>query len=480
MAKISTFLLFLLLNLSDLLGQNWFVFPPDQQYTFRHSDSTTITNLIFVDSVVGDSYHFNRVVGDCDTCFVPAKLYNRPQFLLKKATRQADETWVLESENEQFLLKPSAAVGSEWLFNPAKNITAKVSEQTTISIFGGSDLLKIISLSDGNTIHLTLNKGIVKFPDFKNGGFFELLGIPKKNVGERIPGVFEIFNYLVGDVFERTANSSLDAGTPSFIERRQKNTVLDKFWQADTLVYKMDRLTQTIYQWSSGPPLKSTSRDTFLQKIHPNFFPNWLENGYPNQYEKHDQTWNGEVASRVSLRQHSVFGQTKMVGDFSEIFQPRCGLFQQFGFGNGEVLACDGCFSFHQAYSLGLGQVSRQAACFEVWDGEVLSGWIKNGDTTGIITPDVVFTKTTDPKLEIEMKITPNPTSDDWQILFPKPLSKPVKVLIFNELGVLQEVKNLSSGGSEVLVEAGHLPSGVYFIGLFGAEISATVRAVKF
>ncbi len=160
----------------SLSAQNWSPILVDEKMNFQHSDSSYISHTIWADSAetVGADviYHLNRIVKD-----VPDNpeivLRNQPQFLLKEMTKQEAGIYIFDYPDE-FTIKALADIGETWMFSEQMNITAEVTSAYQENIFGTSDSLKVISLSDGNEIRLSKNFGILKFPDFENGGGYDL------------------------------------------------------------------------------------------------------------------------------------------------------------------------------------------------------------------------------------------------------------------------------------------------------------------
>jgi len=87
------------------------------------------------------------------------------------------------------------------LYDTLNNITATVSEKTMGSVLGNADSLCVILLSTGDSIVLSKNFGVVKFP-VNGGGYFRLYGIEGNvSIGERLAGFMDFFNFNVGDSF---------------------------------------------------------------------------------------------------------------------------------------------------------------------------------------------------------------------------------------------------------------------------------------
>ena len=174
-------------------AQNWSPILVNEKMNYQHSDSSYISNTIWVDSVetAVDNMicHLNRIVKD-----VPDNpeivLRHQPQFLLKQMEATGDGIYIFSYPGE-FTIKTLANPGENWIFNPENNITAEVSSISIEGVFGVQDSVKVISLSDGNEIRLSKSFGILKFPDFENNGYYELVGIQNTElwrIGTRLLG----------------------------------------------------------------------------------------------------------------------------------------------------------------------------------------------------------------------------------------------------------------------------------------------------
>jgi hypothetical protein len=477
--------LFYLILSTQVSAQTWQPILLGEKQIYQHSDSAWISTVLNVDSVQGGTFFLNRIVKTCDTCsspWVTSKLYNQGQFLGKKVRHLQDNSLVFEGK-DTFFLKNMSSIGETWFFDPQHQIQANVESIVLGDVFGQSDSLKTIRLSNGAEIILSQNHGLIKFPDFDSGGFYALIGLQQSNLGMKLPNIYDFFNFGIGDVFESIEDGSLAAGTSSGFVFRQKKKVLQRFWVADTLVYQLDNRLELNYYYPQGAHIQSFSHDTLLLKIHPSLFPNWVEKGLPNEYviALPDQG-NNYKASRVDFRTHPFWGKIKMVGEFSAPIESKCGLFQNYQVANSEILECDGCAAFNQTYALGLGLVASQEGCFEYSKMYNLTGFIKNGDTSGVISPDYDFTITKEPNFKSEkigITVTPNPSIDNWNLEFSKPLFSNAKILIFNELGQNIFQKTISKGEKSVNINAQYLPKGVYFLKIIGQEKMGFTKLIK-
>ncbi len=487
MKNCALFLLLLLISSTSLNAQNWLPLAPGDQYGYRHSDSLLISNVLQVDSQKtlpnGDLVFFlNPVVLDCDSCVVQkAKLGNQGQFLQQKMLRKPGGRWVFQGK-QSFVLFPLAQLGENWLFDTLQNLSATVQNIGEAPVLGQPDSIKTIGLSNGTQIILSKAHGIVRFPAGVDGDAFDLVGIPTRELGEKLPGWLEFYDFEAGDVLEYERNESWDAGTASNLFTRHKRRILGRFWDADTLVYTVEQFLYKTLYWS-GPPSPYFFHSTYLWRIHPALAEPWTT-GYPGQFFKASNAPNGEQGGRVNWETNTLYGLSQVFGEGSaeNPFQfGGCALFQKPTGSEEEVLPCDGCgTSFHRRHSVGLGLTSHTVSCFEVWDYGKLTGWVKGGDTTGIITPDSFFLVSTRPEpLAIPVQVAPNPSTGDWLLLFPETATEPLGFVLRDMHGRLLLESHLSQGAQQQRIPCDDCSAGVYLLQIQGKSGVKSLRLIR-
>ena len=466
-------------------AQNWLPLVPADQYSFQHSDFLLISNVLQIDSQKvlpsGDLVFFlNRVITDCDSCLVfPGKLANQGQFLQKRMIRKPDGRWVF-SGKKTFVLFPLAQPGETWLFDTLQNITASVQSVVQTEVLGEQDSVKTIQLSDGAAVVLSQNHGLLHFPDGNSGAHFELKGIPTRNLGEKLPGWQEFYDFEIGDVLEYERNVSLEPGTPANQNTLEKRVILNRFWDADTLVYTVELFSQRTWQWS-GPPFPFYAHGIVYWRIHPALAEPWTD-GYPGQFFIYPEAPNGSQGSRLYWTTDTLYGVSQVIGVPGEPFQSsNCSLYKTPEGTEEEVLPCDGCGSaFHRRHSVGLGLTSHMMYCFEAWDYGRLRGWIKNGDTTGIITPDSFFLVSVRPEpLAVPVQVAPNPSAGDWRLFFPETATEELHFNLCDVHGRIVSEGWIRAGNTEQQVSGAALPAGIYLLKIQGKNGVKMVQLLK-
>jgi hypothetical protein len=481
-----TFTILSLIITIAIHAQNWSPILPGEKMNYRHSDSVYITNTVWVDSTEISSndiiFHLNVIVKD-----IPDNpnivLRNQPQFLLKTLIKQDSGAFMCTNPSE-YLLLTQADLGETWDF--ASNISAEITNITEENIFNVTDSVKTISLSDGNEIWLSKNFGILKFPDFENGGNFELAGLQDTEFGEQVIDFWDIFDFEVGDVFQRLYYESFPEFYDHHITKYQINS---KETFVDHITYTAISITTGYYSWYGSEPTyySNTNSDEVTYSVS----DNEITNSFQNELVQLDgyycsPNYNDNTFARISIYPDSMGLMNKHWGSFlnSPIF-PYIGLYYETTPSNdslflvaGECLS-NGPHGFNYTESLGI-TLDYYEDFIESENYFYLMGYIKNGDTVGEITPDSVLITNIEKKAiqNNTFSIYPNP-ADDWLYVKPKDLGNGISFSIklrdiFGQL--VREEMDLKS--SLYAMDISSLKSGVYFYEI--KESSGNIQKGKF
>lgn len=216
--KAWTILFAVLLASFQLNAQNWAVFNPAYRYNYSLENESYTTVVIFADSNLSSGtnavYSLNRIGVKCDTsqpsmrvqgCANPNNwLGNQPQFMQRRIVYSGQDYRLSDTGN--YVLKHLEPVGSSWIFNVTYSITAQVQSQIQRSVFGLSDSVKTILLSTADTILLSKQFGILKYPArFGQQTYYKLRGIEQRTsydltalYGEKVPNYYEFFSLKPG------------------------------------------------------------------------------------------------------------------------------------------------------------------------------------------------------------------------------------------------------------------------------------------
>lgn len=467
--------LFLLCS-AALFAQNWSPILVNEKMNYQHSDSSYISHTIWVDSafaIEADSiFYLNRIVKD-----VPDNpeivLRNQPQFLMEFMVKQIYGIYSFHYPYDYFI-STGLPVGASWTFDLTNNIDAEITAYIVEEIFGVMDSVEVISLSDGSEILLSKNFGILKFPDFENGGYYELVGIQNTEYGESVPDFWDIFDFEVGDVFQYTG--SVGGGGSMYIDYyTQKYTITSKTVDQYQYNYNYEGIRKGLI-WDIGNPWNSYGYSELISgefiytdslSAKTNYFNGelmWIDESY-NPISFDDHTY-----ARTRYYSDSIGEKTKQYGFIynSDLFEV------------GEVLAIpdtdsDTLLRFTDWSSSGtegvigmsikerLGITCYIAYYFEDWNEYYLEGYIKDGDTVGTITPDsLLLTKISDPKTITKNWIVyPNPTKD-WLYIKQSNPNYTYNIELRNLYGQLvKEEINIQS--PHYAMDVAELKAGVYF-----------------
>ncbi len=462
-----TFTILGLLIAFTIHAQDWSPIMTNQKMNYKHSDSAYITNTIWVDSVEIDNndslFYLNRIVKD-----VPNNqeivLRNQPQFFSTSIIQQESGNYYFASPFNYFI-PTLAGIGDTWDFT--NSISAEVTNITEDNIFGVQDSIKTISLSDGNEIWLSKNFGILKFPDFENGGYFELIGIQDTDFGEQVIDFWDIFDFEAGDVQQRY---SFLSHPPHIKVRNTKILFNSKEIFNDHITYDVYKVTGGYDSWSGQ---YSDYSDIYSGSISYSLDEYERVNNFQNELillEDYycEQTGDNFAFGRISVNNDSLNLMTKHWGTHfdSPLFQ---GLYYETSITNdtlttvtGECLAL-GPHGMTYTESLGV-TLKLYDDNIETIDYSYLTGYIKDGDTVGEITPDSVLITNIEEKAipKSTFNIYPNPCkaivnfkSNAKQIVFP------IKFELRNTQGLT--VKETLISEKEGQVDVSQISQGIYF-----------------
>lgn len=215
-------------------SQNWAVFNKDYRYNYSLENENYTTVVIFADSTLiqgADTiYSLNRIAAKCDSCwfYYPEPgvadsnyiMINQPQFMQRRIVYSNNQYHMSDTSN--YIIPRFASVGNSWTFNAARAITAQVISATIKNYFGVSDSVNTILLNTNDTIIISKQFGIVKYPaKFGQQMYYKLRGIESGSVydvlalyGEKVPNYYDFFKLKPG-VIHYYSTTSTWAGSNS-------------------------------------------------------------------------------------------------------------------------------------------------------------------------------------------------------------------------------------------------------------------------
>jgi hypothetical protein len=193
--KIFLILFLVLIPVYGLHAQGWQPFQKGEKYNYNLGDKQFYAT-IWIDStafITNDSvYYFNKVLKKVKTGTdwqIPNFYLNdQSQFFLSKLSfGESRELQFTENDTIKFLIKPLANLNEQWVFDAHNNIIATVVAEDEVSIFGVTDSVKLIKLSNSDTIIISKFHSFLRFPLFDTlNQHVVLAGIEGRNLGSLV------------------------------------------------------------------------------------------------------------------------------------------------------------------------------------------------------------------------------------------------------------------------------------------------------
>ena len=190
----------------------------------------------------------NRVSSVCDKCEKMNSSYavylkNQPTFLQSRIVKKENGDYNLR-DTANYLIKSTIESDSIWLFDSLNLRYAIFQEKRFVPVFNNTiDSVKIFTVGNEDTIIISKNFGIIKFPDFK-GNHYNLIGIEGNSIyGNRNLYFEDFINPDVGDIFQYSI--SVGGRFPSF-EEIQKHTVQSIQKYEDSIIINTAMLSKII------------------------------------------------------------------------------------------------------------------------------------------------------------------------------------------------------------------------------------------
>jgi hypothetical protein len=270
--KNSYFLLLALLS-SWSFGQNWSLLDENKTYFYKHIDSLYITNTIKIDSTTNSAldsvFHIHTTIKICDTCTViPSDAVGGVVYHAYSPEIFGNTPTYNVSSNDYELsdgtIKQHASLSDSWIFNVSLSINATVVDKYETTLFGSLDSVKVIELSTLDTILVSKNHGIIRYPDFENAGkYFLLSGYHEgqNSFGEYLPNMWRIYDFNVGDVFSYYLGRTEECA--SYVHNLTYK-VLEDLSDANKVSYRVKVLDSVFSQWNEClPPLPDSFFTTY-------------------------------------------------------------------------------------------------------------------------------------------------------------------------------------------------------------------------
>lgn len=200
-------------------AQNWSPINTEETFYFNTGaeelTGVGVDSMAVIDGVV--VWYTNRMVDyyeieepDPNSCYTPSIEGTIEAPFLQGEIVQTETGQFIFQYPDTFLIDPQAGVGEGWVFSEWAGqdpVTAQVVFAAESEFLGVIDSVKTIDLSDGRTLALSKNHGLLSF-ESADGVNYSLSGIPERQLGEYPISRFEIFDFATGDVFVFLSNAS--------------------------------------------------------------------------------------------------------------------------------------------------------------------------------------------------------------------------------------------------------------------------------
>ncbi|MCH8330479.1 MAG: T9SS type A sorting domain-containing protein [Bacteroidetes bacterium] len=192
-------------------AQNWTLVNPDYSYHYVIKDSlppypgfdpetwiftiTTDSHITLVDRTI---LYMNRIVQPDS---IQTRRSNIPTFLQKRIIKTIGGYSFRDTSS--FFIDAKADSGSTWIFDTTSGKLAIIVDLYTSEVLEETDSIKVIVVSNIDTILISKKHGIIRFP-LATGktAYYQLIGINGLNQGIQIPLFKDYFDFDEGDIFE--------------------------------------------------------------------------------------------------------------------------------------------------------------------------------------------------------------------------------------------------------------------------------------
>lgn len=468
----------LLIALS-LYSQEWAPINSTEKFCYSTDENLDIIDaVLWVDSleIIGNDsvFHLNKIARPVmDQGF--QYLFNEPQFLLDDVIVKNNGEWIFIDTSfndldvaDTFRILPKANYYESWEFS--SDLDAVVANVSTMPIFGQTDSVKIILLSDFTMITLSKNHGII---NWKNQ--YELVGIEGRDLGIQVPNFDDMYAFLSsGDVICVDANT-WDAGAgvvELFVKIRYDIDTVIRY-QDSIFVEAAIRTDKTYIYWN-GDIINDLSMDRqgllLKRSRETDAYPNEPVFLYINDY----YAWGYGLT--IYKLDEFKWGGVKKTQVTHEGEHPYSNLYYE----------CEGDYSFElcevwdetvlKEHSARFGFLEYYNGAFERGGTREIIGVIDDGDTTGTIYPMSIFVGTHGAVSNSNWIIYPNPAQDFITIQTTDNQSN-IDYKLYSLNGIILKEGILSS--KESIISIKKLPKGMYFIELIINGEKTTKKWIK-
>lgn len=488
MKKITLLIITLVLTV-NLLSQPWQPFYKDKIANYKHSGSSSITNTIWITDTI---FSFDTVVF-FNTIVIQSLedpnyfIRNKEQFLQKKMLIKGNGVYTF-TDPRTFHLNTNAKTGESWAFVD-DSLTAYVERIEDSLVFGISDSVKLITLKkEGIPINkrIVLSKkfGILEFPDFQTDHKFELISFQGDSLGEDIVNFYDVFNFNVGDVFQYS-HYEVDPSVGDIATYIKKYTISSKIAEDSLFKYTINGIESgSVYNVFDHTTYSYAY--TFIRALNYNYSNSHFVNRFPNEFLIMPNCWSyvsidENVYTTITLGINSNELKYKRIG--LSMNQSKGKLFYLEELNSDTLVQCDQDF-YDAEGTVGITAIETLGYTsyrLEWWEGEktyYLSGYIKDGDTIGIITEDDILLSDNfnNGRATNAPMIFPSPFHRILTIKWNEPVSEKWKIIFFDLNGKV--VAMFESNQQHFEANLTHLQPGLYLYKIIDSENLITIGKI--
>jgi len=507
-------------------SQNWAVFNKNYRYNYSLENESYTTVVIFADSTsiqgVDTIYSLNRIATKCDSCwfYYPEPgvadsnyiLGDQPQFMQRRIVYSNNQYRLSDTSN--YIIPRFLSLGNSWTFNASRNITAQVVSGTIKNYFGVNDSVNTILLSTNDTIIISKQFGIIKYPaKFGQQIYYKLRGIESDSIydvsslyGEKVPNYYDFYT-LKPNVISYYSYTSLYSGTGpncnAFYYAKRTTQSSSLTGTVITNSYIEDRKGcsgNCNYTWSGGGGPQCTFNNPFLFATQPintytysnvstsfNYFGN--EDVYNNQLITpmtglSQDFYIAKFGKTPSNRFYKTYGYSCFSGYLRERKDNYSNLLFRKSTQNPNVYYAKGflvdSWGNGETFIEGYGQTNLFMPVFEGEAYLCTSTIIDGTDTLGEIIPYGVYTNLNSIENKDYSSFGPNPTKDIITINFPfEATGNNGTIEVKDVFGKIVFQKSIANGVSSEKINLQNCAQGIYFVDVKIPHFQKQYKVIK-
>lgn len=478
--KTRILIFFCLLTAPKLRSQSWQPVVAGNIYNYRLNSTPVTLSSVWSDSVKTSATYLNKITTVCDTCsnihlsgFVFDSLYvwSKTCGFLQHSIRDLGNASFYFKGPRSFLLKLNMPLNAWWLFDTAHSVQAKIIGSNIQIILSVPDSVRTVLLSTNDTIIVSKDHGIIKFPKPGSPGqSYSLAGIEGLGLGYSLPKFTNFFSFNAGDVFQyETINDNYTSFPPYFDRGVEKRTILSKQIIGDTLRYQV-RLVRADSAWLGANAAACSFTNTTATIDYIDSVSHFT-NLYPKQKVSFNNyftfTFLDSLISDVECQLGINNRLTKKMGVSCPSYMPNAA--DPYGLAVSTYSITDLYVATNHNLIFGreakeqLGITTELFYDFDFLKSNCLSAYRTGGDSSGTILSDAAILQTLSVKElsnDLHLLVYPNPASNDVTIRSSGAFTG--TLTIYNGFGETALQQKLNDQTNHISIES--LSNGVYLL----------------